>query len=316
MSITNYGNPNAGLSNEQSSILNNVPNLFSGATSDFYGCVTANTLQNVFSVTGSGFAWIIASADGAVSPRGQIQVFEGPYPAANKILDVFIYATDTIVLAAFPFFYKGGLTVLVKSDGTNSVCVQTRTIASSNQYVAALNPDYDTGIYSVSPTTNYDATTPLYILNNSSQLKKSLFHFDLSSIPSGATIISANLILKSATTIYYKDMQTNRIIVPWVSTETTWNEASTGTTWNTAGMGSGSDYEAAASTFKDISFVSGDYYSFDVSAMCRGWYDGTYDNYGVVLQTLSNNLAGGVAFDMSEDVTPTDRPVLNVIYSL
>lgn len=96
----------------------------------------------------------------------------------------------------------------------------------------------DAALNSNSPTANYGATASIYCgLQSTTIFRRILVEFDLSSIPSGATISSAVLdvydeqeLSQGGTTIYIYRLRRG-----WVESEVTWNQASSGVSWGTAG---------------------------------------------------------------------------------
>lgn len=97
-----------------------------------------------------------------------------------------------------------------------------------------------TRIEDVNPTTNYNANAYIQVgeWNGGSAKDRALVKFDLSSIPSDATITSATLRLYDEAQNYSSNTRTMsvyRVLRAWVANQATWNVYSTGNSWGTAG---------------------------------------------------------------------------------
>ena len=78
--------------------------------------------------------------------------------------------------------------------------------------------------------------------------RRGLFQFDLSSIPSNATICSASLSLvvsSSSGATYDRVVRVYRLKTAWSEQTGTWNSASTGLPWQIAGASGANDRESA-----------------------------------------------------------------------
>lgn len=93
--------------------------------------------------------------------------------------------------------------------------------------------DKDLGIGETSTSTNY--------------YRRALFQFDLSSIPSNATICSVKLSLFVATgsnALNDRVVRVYRLKTAWSEQTGTWNSASTGVSWQVAGASGANDRES------------------------------------------------------------------------
>lgn len=107
----------------------------------------------------------------------------------------------------------------------------------------------DTYIFSNSATTNFGADVAIGIGENNnatSRISRGLIKFDLSSIPSNATIVSATLSLWTASDLSDNDrtLKVYRLKVPFNETQATWNAASTGVNWQVSGASGTNDRES------------------------------------------------------------------------
>lgn len=158
----------------------------------------------------------------------------------------------------------------------------------------------DSWISEASPTTNYGTDGNVLIETNASSQKRPMVHFNIGSIPAGATINSASVYLYAysydgsqgaVSTLY--DLASD-----WAETSVTWNNA------------------PALSTFTSESTnltAINTWYSWDVTNVARQWYNGTKSNYGLQMRSSS----GGTYYIASrENVTTAIRPYLSVNYTI
>ena len=82
--------------------------------------------------------------------------------------------------------------------------------------------------------------------NATNKVARSLIKFDLSSIPSNATITSATLSLWTDADFSDNDrtIRVYRLKVPFNETQATWNEFETGVSWQSAGASGTNDRES------------------------------------------------------------------------
>lgn len=116
-------------------------------------------------------------------------------------------------------------------------------------------------------------------------------------IPEGAAIESATLWLY-ATNVSGQTVNVHRITAGWDETSVTWNSF-------------GGSYAPEVVGSLVVSAMG--WQSVDVTALVQGWADGTYPNYGVLLEQGQTSTT---AYHSSEySVDPTLRPKLDICYS-
>ena len=95
------------------------------------------------------------------------------------------------------------------------------------------------------------------------------------SLPPGATLVSAtfNVYVIIPTS---QDINLHRITVPWDEMVVTWNNFGGSSSYSPAIEGT---FNAAAETW----------YSVDVTSLVGSWLDGTYPNYGLLLDQVDQN---------------------------
>lgn len=167
--------------------------------------------------------------------------------------------------------------------------------SSKDAYVGKLYPDDKHGSEVWLYVGRWTSSTDVYM---------SIIQFNLTSIPSAATITSATMELwcgdAGSPTAYY--IKFYRMLKDWDETTVTWNNPS-------------DKYDYA--TVDGSSTVSGPntWYSFDLTTLVQNWFNNTYANYGVLL--IGDETANYTykAFYSKEVSDTAKRPKLTVIYS-
>ncbi len=187
----------------------------------------------------------------------------------------------------------------------------------------------------VSPDASYDGTSDTYISQNaptsnfglsgtlladgddpggSGNDLASLMEWDVSAIPTGSTVDSAEIDIEvfNISGGVYDIYQLNR---DWFETGATWNEYSPGNAWDTAGAQGPGDRGAlvlgsitagTAGSYKVILNADG-------IAAVQGWVNSPSTNHGVIIANSATS--DGLDFRSSDYATATQRPRLTVRYS-
>jgi len=195
------------------------------------------------------------------------------------------------------------------ADGTTSTLTRSNvTVRQITPYVVTLQPGAtgtDTYIRSSPATTNYGADASLLIQAGAG---RALVKFDLSSIPTGSDIRSAQF------SLYHTNggndpVSAFRLTRPWAEgtgaagSGAAWASADGVQTWTTAG----GDYDPASGVAIALS-PGGTWSTWDVTAQTAAWVTGTQPNYGIALVAASG---GSNTFVSSDDAAnPTLRPRL------
>jgi hypothetical protein len=172
----------------------------------------------------------------------------------------------------------------------------------------------DTYFRQSSPTNNYGDSTTLRIGNISlnTEYRAIINDTNITTIDSANTIVSANLqvYVTSASNTVNMTIKAYRITSKWIEDEATWNNRLTATAWVTPG----GEYLQEIDEV-EFSTTPDQYYNFTITEAVRGWLNGTYAPYGILL--LSTNASAGnfTYFASSEDTNSSKRPKIIVDYT-
>lgn len=179
----------------------------------------------------------------------------------------------------------------------------------------------DTRIVDTDANGNYGTADKVVIGKYSTtSTSRALIKFDLSSIPSSATIISATLsfYVKADNATASDTISVYRTKRNWVETQATWNIYSTGNNWGTAGGLGADDYDStvwgtvAVSASESVDAEKA--ISLSISEFTKS-INGTYSNYGWIVKTAEG---GNSQYDYhsSSGLTAGTRPKLVVEYTV
>lgn len=176
-------------------------------------------------------------------------------------------------------------------------------------YVVLKNAE-DTSINSVFPTLNIGSGIQFIV----SGVANGLVKFDISSIPSNATISQAIFSLFTASASGSSVQNVHRLVRNWVESEATWNEAETGTNWGTAGAANTTtDYNSTLLDTITQSSSSNTESTADITSTVQDWVDGTSSNYGLRLSYASGT---AVNWHSADGLTAAYHPSLAITYTL
>jgi hypothetical protein len=150
-------------------------------------------------------------------------------------------------------------------------------------------------------TTNYGSTTTMRVdfTSTAPGNGRAVVKFDLSSIPSGATVTGVTLHLtvtgassKGST----RSVGVYSLTRDWVESQVTWTRAQTGTNWTTLG----GDYTATALATTSVTGLA--QYSWTSASLItavQGWVTTPANNYGLLLGNGSTTSTGRKDFGTS-----------------
>jgi len=174
------------------------------------------------------------------------------------------------------------------------------------------------------PTTNYNTLGEGIRIgerNDASTNNRALIKFDLSGIPSNATIESAVLSIRATTdkSSNARTFSVYRVLRVWVDSQATWNVYSTGNNWGTAGCANTTtDREASnigtrnftatetLNQFKDFTLTA---------AKIEEMINGTLTNNGFLIQSATES-DDCYYFNSTEDGTEENNPKLVITYTV
>ena len=171
----------------------------------------------------------------------------------------------------------------------------------------------DTYIDTYSKTSNFGNTATMIGAEN----QEALVRFDLSSIPSDATVSSATLEFYISSN--NGNSGGNTIVINhilnrnWVESQATWNVYATGSNWATPGLGSGTDHAASTDATASVGYAPVNVWAaFSITSLVQNWVNGVIPNNGVLLH--SGNGPRVVA-NSSESTQTSLRPKLTITYT-
>lgn len=193
------------------------------------------------------------------------------------------------------------------------------TFGSGGDYSGS-NIVKDTYLYSNSGSvdTNFASseTLRIYRTGNANYHAKALIWFDVDAANlNQATIIDSCVLRLHSDTAVVADVNVYRGINDnWADTvtTTTWNDYDGSNPWS---AGEGVHSQSHDSTILDTITTGGGqaWYEFDVTDACRGWIQGTYQNYGLWIDKTEDNVAS-FTFSSNDNSNANYRPqlVMNV----
>jgi hypothetical protein len=164
------------------------------------------------------------------------------------------------------------------------------------------------------PTTNYGSSGAMSIRTDAA--RRPIIAFDLSEIPTDATVLSAMMELRTS---HYKshpqDMTVSAYGVKraWRELETTWNAARTDVAWGQPGIEDTVSDRDAVPTASQLVSDTNTWYAFDITSLAQAWVSGARPNEGVVLLATGNTVE--LSFWSSQyGANETLRPRLVISY--
>ncbi|MEW6093469.1 MAG: LamG-like jellyroll fold domain-containing protein [Chloroflexota bacterium] len=196
-----------------------------------------------------------------------------------------------------------GFSYFVQPDGTSGIDTTINSRFDSS------NGGLDNNIY-----VGEDWSTSTY------EITRSLLKFDLSSIPSNATVLSVTLTLTvtSDGSTAARDICVYRLKRDWVESQATWNIYATGSYWQTGGAGGANDYDSTniGCTSMAAEEAVGTQKTWALStAAIQEMVSGSWTNKSFLLRmTTESNSA--YSFASSDNATASYRPKLVIEYTV
>lgn len=306
---------------------------------NFTDLIDGNVLTMVETADGN----IIAGTDsyakiyGTTSPGGAWQLLATLSATATDSANQIILGHGSNLIAAVSGDESG---LWKSSDNGLSWSKWVEPPPSSNSFtedLVQLQPDASSGldlyISQQSPANNHGVVTFFQVGKSSNLDAKGLLRFDLASIPSNATIISASISLK--TTLQGNTNAVNigihRSLVQWFEGNQMGglppSTGVNGSTWNYrnhngsiawaggAGGAAGTEYAATATSTTSVSGAVGQRFNFDVTADVQNFVNGSQVNFGWWLVS-SGGANDFKSFLSSDSYFPEDRPRITINYQI
>lgn len=178
-----------------------------------------------------------------------------------------------------------------------------------------LRPAADTYIDIENPTVFYHADWTLR--TKAPTQKKSLLKFNVSGIPAGSTVLSAQLYLK---TNWYVSQAGRTLLVGahkvnrnWVPSETNWRNASASVPWHEEGANHFTDRDSSPVAVTGVSQVNTEY-AWDITSLVSQWVNTPSSNYGVIMEAAEQSVE--FRFSSIDEPNTNLQPKLEITYLL
>jgi len=170
----------------------------------------------------------------------------------------------------------------------------------------------DTYIINALSNNNFGTLYVLVVVSAPQDQAHSLVKFDISSIPQGATINLAYLMLYYSSNLGTnpagRTVTANRVTKDWVELQATWNSYKTGSPWTTPG----GDYVPDGAASATVPAAYG-WMTWTVTDIVKAWIQGGQPNYGFLVKFADEDQVGEVQFHTREYTYEPDlRPILKV----
>ncbi len=161
------------------------------------------------------------------------------------------------------------------------------------------------------PSGNNGSELEVRLANKTNSQKRALMKFDLSTIPAGSTIQSAQLVLNlegigsgAATSV-----AVHHATVDWSEDQSNWTAATLTSNWGTPG----GDYSSQVWAQVAVDPLLLGSTSWDLTALIKQWFNGELSNHGIALVAAEG--ANNVDFTARESPLSANRPKLEISYS-
>jgi uncharacterized repeat protein (TIGR01451 family) len=186
------------------------------------------------------------------------------------------------------------------------------------QTTLVIQPDpaagQDTYISAASSVQNYGTQTQITTSSQTNSGARALVRFDLSVIPSGATIVSATFEMyyffsKPSTT---ESLRVHRVLRDWTETGATWRSTDGVNSWTAQG----GDYDGTVIASASLTTAVNVWKQWTITSLVQGWVSGAYPNQGMILESPAASGNNDRQFYSSDYLTdPTLRPKLTIVYA-
>jgi len=172
----------------------------------------------------------------------------------------------------------------------------------------------DTYIALYEPNANEGGSTTLKVHSAVDGRERILIKFDISRIPTTASVAEATLHLFAwyRNQTFAVDAKAYQVLRRWNEDDATWNAATASTFWGQPGCSApGSDYDPNSMAMATLNYTNR-YYSWDVTDMAQQWVANPLSNEGVVI--VGEGPAAQYQLRASEIPADNQRPYLVLTY--
>jgi len=245
---------------------------------------------------------------------------EGVTHTNEIIKEVIVPSEDVVVLKQLylsdPSQALDRIDPVNTNDGTTA---QTSTLSGPITTSVILTASEDVEIWNGTngTTHNYGSCDKIYI--NGSPIQRDLLKFNLSGIPSNATVSSAIFkMVKTGGSTTGTDFNVHRITNSWTEGSgscsgaagvANFNQRESGTNWITAG----GDFNATAEATTTVS--SNGNYTWSITNLVQNWVNGTHANNGLMVKFATEGVSREMDFGSRQNGTAGNRPTLDVTYT-
>ena len=208
---------------------------------------------------------------------------------------------------------------------TTSTSSTTTSSVSTTTQPPVPTPTADTGIFSGDPDATLGDSPQVFVGNDTSNAERALLRFDLTAVPSQATITSCTLTVDVVTRNQPKAGQIYRLKQQaWVEDRATWNRYDGATAWTTPGtfnLTEGqSDVVVSAGADGPIAYAqpttTGAFAFPDLAALCQDAVANRGGSLDLMIKQDDDAPGATAEFSFSRrtDSVPAERPMLTVAF--
>jgi hypothetical protein len=184
--------------------------------------------------------------------------------------------------------------------------------------LVTLSATADAWLFQWTPNTNYGTSLDIEIYPWSSPgvNRRGIIRFDLTGVPSTASILSARVFLLEAGTMGFdRTIAFHRVTRSWTEGGVSWNRYDGVNSWTSPG----GDYAIVPTATANVVWGGGplDWDSWDVTADVQAFVSGTLTNDGwLIKDTVEDDSQNFWFFHSREALLPSFRPYLQVDYTV
>ena len=170
----------------------------------------------------------------------------------------------------------------------------------------------DTHLAQASSVQNFGTSTLLLSNSQTNGQSRLLLRFDLSGIPTGATIQSAvlELFYQSSRVNTAETLRLHRLTRSWTEAGATWRTYDGTNNWTVQG----GDFDPAVIASATVDATVNVWKQWNVTSLVQSWASGTAANFGVLLESPPNSANSERRFVSSENAVAAQRPRLTITY--